>query len=136
MGYRRRSATESLLLIGASLIPMALIIVIYSHRSLRRLIVYPLQFFMLVPGYFVGQSVFRHLSVTEPPKPDGSADYDSGPGGPVGPTDWGAIEWGALLPALILGFTVCVSLRLLVTHEMVAAFDYVMRSANEDNRSI
>jgi hypothetical protein len=88
---------------------------------------------MLAVAVMAGRRVYNWLSIVEPAPPDPADVYDDSPGGPIGPTDWSGVDVPALISAVIVGFTVLVALRLLVSHEMAAAFDYVMKTSGGDN---
>ena len=134
MAERQRSPIESVTIILISFIPMVLVWVIYSHKTLRRLVAYPIQLGMFVPSFFVGRAVFSWLSVREPEQLVVTGDdYHDGSISPSEPPNWGAVEWSAFVPAIIIGFTVCIALRLLVTHEMAAAFAYETASSSDDD---
>ena len=129
---RKRSRAESAMLICASFIPMVLVFTIYYIKLLRNWTALSLRYLVLVPGFFVGRAVFRRLSTQEPEHLNDSADYDEGM--VHGPIDLGSIEWSALIPAVIIGLTVCIALRLLLTHEMVRALDQMESNyGSEDN---
>jgi hypothetical protein len=119
-----------MMVVCGSALPAALILLIYGNKTLRRLAVYPLQLLLLVPGYFVGRKAFRWLSIYDPDTPSEAGDFDDGPGGPVGPTSWDGIDVPALIAAVVIGLTVDIALRLLITHKMVAAFDYSLSDSD------
>ena len=133
MANRRRGAIESVFLIVASFIPAVLVGGIYWNRPLRRLAVYPIQILMLFVGVLAGRSAYNWLSIVESVPANPADDYGDSPGGPIGPTDWNGVDVPALISAMIVGLTVLVALRLLISHEMVAAFDYVMKTSGGDD---
>jgi hypothetical protein len=119
----RRTAPESLVLIGLSLIPLFGVICFMRSKVLKHILAYPIFYSVYGITIWVGRRAYVLFSSNEPKLPSSSESESM---------NWAAVNWGSLIAAIIVGLTTLFFLHELFTHEMVRAFDAVYPDSKDD----
>ena len=117
---RTRAPSRGIIVIGGSLVPVILTYVVFHFKWMRRLAAWPIYLGIMVIGCLAGRATYQFVN----PR------FRHKSGGDLNPKELDD-DWPALIASFIVGFTVMVFIRGLVSHEMAAAFEYEFKF--EDN---